>query len=153
MALIFLVVLGMLSPITQAADWHSKNQFWTANPSAPLGEWQYYGFIYDGRQYPAPDPSLYLSFTFFPTRVVRLYWKRSDEDFFCERLASYKIKKNIITQKIIWVNPKNHQSCGNDPDMQMGRETENQLLWDDEKMQLFLELSGKPLIYLLNRVL
>jgi hypothetical protein len=142
----------MISPSTRAADWPHQSSYWTDNASMPLGEWQYYGFIFDGRRYPAPDPSLYLSFTFFPTRVVRLYWKRSDEDFFCERLASYKIDKNVIIQKIIWVNPKNHQTCGNDPDMQMGRETENELRWDNEKMMLYLELSGKPLIYLLQRV-
>jgi hypothetical protein len=121
--------------------------------SAPslYSEWKYVGFIYDGRNYPAPNPKLYLSFTFFPTKEVRLYWKREDEDAFCERLADYEITNGSLKQTIVWVNPQNHFSCGSDPDMQMGKQTVNKIEWDELQMRLFLELSGKPFIYLLNR--
>ena len=119
--------------------------------SSYYGEWKYIGFIYDGRNYPAPNPKLYLSFTFFPTQEVRLYWKRDDEDHFCERLADYEITEGFLKQTIVWVNPENHFSCSKDPDMQMGKQTRNKIEWDDKQMKLYLELSGKPLIYLLNR--
>lgn len=122
--------------------------------SMPLiGEWKYNGFIYEGRQYPSPNPALFLSFTFFPTGEVRLFWKRDDEDFFCERLAYYKLDGNMLSQKIFWVNPENHLSCGQDPDMRVGTVTVNKVEWTDTQLSLFLELNGKDFVYLLEKLM
>lgn len=117
------------------------------------GEWQYSGFIYEDKIYPLPNPNLYLSFTFREDNLVRLYWKRTDESFFCERLAQFSVSNtSMLSQTIVWVNPNNHSSCSVDPDMQLGRVTENYVDFSDNNLRLFLELNGKPFIYILKNV-
>lgn len=117
-----------------------------------IGQWKYVGYIYDEIVYPSPNPGLFLSFTFQDDDHVKLYWKRSDEDFFCERSAKYSIVDDMLFQEVDWVNPQNHFSCGSDPDMQLGRKTENRFVINENELKLVLELSGKPFIYVLNRI-
>ena len=118
-----------------------------------LGEWKYSGFIYEKIIYPPPNPDLYLSFTFKAESSVRLFWKRQDEDFFCERVALFSVSDtSILSQNIIWVNPDNHSSCSSDPDMQLGRKTDNYVEIVNKELHLFLELDGKPFIYILTKV-
>lgn len=141
-ALIVLLFALMLFPKNLSAS----------NKSQILGEWEYIGFIYDGQTQPKPNPKFFLSFTFRLDDRVRLYWKRADEDFFCERVALFEYSQDRLWQEVVWLNPENHGSCGSDPDMQMGRKTENQILIEDDILKIFMELNGKPFIYLLRRL-
>ncbi len=121
-------------------------------PEDILGEWKYVGYIYDEIVYPTPNPGLFLTFTFLADNNVRLYWKRADEDYFCERSAKYIIDGDKLYQEVNWVNPGNHFTCGSDPDMQLGRKTENRFEIKENQLLLYLELSGKPFIYVLERI-
>lgn len=114
--------------------------------------WRYTGFIFEDTHYPAPNPELMVTFEFSDEGISKLYWKRANEDYFCERLAKYFLKDSILEQETIWLNPENHFSCQNDPDMQMGKITFNHIRMPDSlTLHLYLELNGKPFIYVLER--
>ncbi len=117
-----------------------------------VGRWLYDGFIFEGRRYAKPNPELMLYFTFDGDGSQSLYWSRKDEQGFCERRGIYQVFNTSLWQKVTWVNPKNGFSCGGDPDMQVGRETENRILIQDNELGIFMELNGRELIYLLKKV-
>lgn len=120
--------------------------------NALLGTWQYDGFFYDNHRYPNPNPNLILRFTFEPNGVSRLKWYRKDENGFCERLADYKIHDgDFLNQKVTWINPGNAPDCGKDPDMQMGKESDNRFSIQDGELSLHFELNGKEFLYILRR--
>lgn len=115
--------------------------------------WLYTGFIYEENHYPAPNPNLQLTFEFTEKGLSKLRWKRSDENFFCERWAQYFLVDSILKQETIWLNPENDASCQKDPDMQMGRITINPIRKPDtQTFHLYLELNGKPFIFVLNQI-
>ena len=59
-----------------------------------------------------------------------------------------------------WLNPENAEACSRDPDMVLGRETLNHLVWHKHEKReeleadlgIEMELNNKPLIYLLKRI-
>lgn len=114
------------------------------------GQWQYDGFIYEGKTYPLPNPDLVLVFTFYDDGLTWLYWYRKNETGFCERLANYSVNQEGLKQKVIWVNPLNDQRCTQDPDMTAGLETITPFSVVDGVMRLHLDLNGQPLLYLLK---
>lgn len=119
-----------------------------------IGTWQYAGFIYDGQEYPLPNPNLDLRFSFNENAVSHLKWLYKDQEGFCERVANYEIRSNeYIFQKIIWVNPQNHVSCSKDTDMQLGRESLTHFRTDEDRLMLDLELNGKPFVYILKKII
>jgi len=91
------------------------------------GEWKFSGLIYHGQVLPPPNPSLNLIWTFFSNGTERLYWDRRGENGFCERFATYNLDGGQISENIFAVNPANNESCSQDPDMQVGRETLNKI--------------------------
>lgn len=118
-----------------------------------LGSWSYAGFIYEEQRYPKPNPNLFLTFTFKESGLVQLYWKRANEEYFCDRTAEWRvIERDYLYQHVMWVNPENHSSCSQDKDMQLGRKTKNQVMFVGEEMHLVLELNGKPFYYVLKRL-
>ncbi len=76
--------------------------------------------ILDGQETAAPNPKLHLFFEFRADNVVRVFYNRTDERGFCERLGRYTFEDSILYQEIYWVNPKNNDSCSQDTDMQLG---------------------------------
>ncbi|NJL24387.1 MAG: hypothetical protein HC902_03895 [Calothrix sp. SM1_5_4] len=117
-----------------------------------LGDWRYDGFIYEGKRYPHPNPDLVLTFTFYPNGTNRLNWVRKSQDVTCERKADYSLNpEGKLKQKVTWLNPRNHSSCSQDPDMQLGRETEDRIYIHDDEMGIYMDLNNSELIYLLKR--
>lgn len=117
-----------------------------------FGRWIYVGFIYDGHRYERPNPDLYLYFTFDEHGTHRLFWRRKGERRFCERVGSYEVRDNRLRIKVTWVNPENDSSCHEDPDMQLGRETENLISLSDQDLGIYMNLNGKEFIYLLRKL-
>ncbi|MGE0171050.1 hypothetical protein [Nocardioides sp.] len=138
----------------------------TAQPTEPppgrditeiVGHWAYDGFFYEGQRYPKPNPDLNLIFTFNRDGSHRLFWERRNEGVFCERKGEYVLANAHLTQRVTWVNPENHFSCAQDPDMHMGREVTNKIdvrtsPSGQKELGIHLDLDGKPFIYILVRV-
>lgn len=125
----------------------------SAQSTGVEGTWQYVAYEFEGVTYEVPRPGLELVFQFHPNGEVNLKWFYDGEDGFCERNAEYEVlKENWLFQKITWVNPANAANCSQDTDMQMGRQTMTHFTRSEKQLFLELELGGKPLIYILNRV-
>jgi hypothetical protein len=117
-----------------------------------LGVWQYDGFFYQNHRYPNPNPELKLTFTFLDDKTAQLYWKRDNEDGFCERKGTFEVQNDVLKQTVTWLNPANDASCAKDPDMQMPRTTENKFAVDKGELSLHMDLDGKDFIYILKKL-
>lgn len=115
-----------------------------------LGTWFYVGFIYEGNEYPRPNPNLKMYFSFFDTQKVRLYYRWDDEQGFCHRVASYQYKVPIeeLYQKVEWVDERNMSKCSADSDMQLNKETLTHVRFLNGRMLLDLPLGDKILTML-----
>ena len=117
------------------------------------GEWKYKFYIYDGQNYPPSNPDLDMRFKFTDENLSILRWQVIGETQFCERHAIYELRSpDLIYQKIVWVHPDNHSSCGADPDMQLGRQSITAFAVEGSRLQLKLELNGKPYIYIFEKL-
>ncbi|MGZ3744294.1 MAG: hypothetical protein ACXWRE_16720 [Pseudobdellovibrionaceae bacterium] len=125
---------------------------WLAALINIFGSWQFYAYVYEGREIPAPNPFLSQIMEFTPDGICRLYYKREDENGFCERKATYHFANGELLQKVVWVNPENQSSCGQDPDMQMGRVTTNKARIVKGIFQLDIPLSEETITYLWKRL-
>ncbi len=114
-----------------------------------LGRWSYDGFQFEGVRYPKPNPDLTLTLTFRPDGTNTLFWQRANESEFCERVAEYSVREEILFQKVTWVNPANGRECAGDPDMRSGLETETRISILGPELWLHLEMNGKPFYYIL----
>ena len=123
-------------------------------PQAALsGVWQYVGFELDGQSYPKLDPTLDLRFHFQSEHVLTLRWHYADAENFCESQSIFEIQNgDTLYQKVVWLHPKNNISCSKDPDMQIGKESINPFRLSENRLLLELEMSGKPLIYILEKM-
>lgn len=132
------------------------SQSWATGPcfnTALLGTWKFTELIYEGHTVPAPNPNLDLRFTFQLDRTSILRWFRTDEAGFCERKALFEVHDDQwLYQKVTWLHPDNDSSCSSDVDMRLGRETFTQYAIEDDKLLLYFDLDGKPLIYVLSRI-
>ena len=115
------------------------------------GIWSYDGYVYQNIRYPNPNPTLHVEFDFFSKELISLKWYRDGENSFCQRIATYDLKKQILQQNIIWVNPRNTIECASDPDMQLNKKTFNKLVQFKNEMHLYLELNGSDFIYILKK--
>ena len=118
-----------------------------------IGTWQYAGFLYEGHDYPIPNENLVLQFRFQEDGVVNLKYYRKNEPGICERTAEYSVKDDVLYQKITWVNPENKPECGQDSDMQNGRESYTTFQCNGAKMAFKLDLNGKEFDYKMDRVI
>ncbi len=116
------------------------------------GNWRYDGFFYQGHRYPNPNPDLKLTFTFNADNTARLYWKRDNENGFCERKGTWSLQGDVLIQTTTWLNPANDSSCGQDSDMQMGRMTQNQVTLTKDQLSLHMDLNGQEFLYILIRI-
>jgi hypothetical protein len=117
-----------------------------------VGKWRYFKKIYQGHHMPEPpEASLRLYFEFHADGVSRLYWWNEGERNWCERLGRYRIENNKLVDKITWVNPRNSNDCGRDPDMQMGRETATPIVVRDNEWELHMNLGDDTLVYVWQR--
>ncbi|MGZ3723117.1 MAG: hypothetical protein ACXVA9_09315 [Bdellovibrionales bacterium] len=116
-----------------------------------LGDWHYDGFFYQNHRYPNPNPELKLVFTFSADHTERLYWKRDSETGFCERKGTWEFQDDVLKQTVTWLNPDNDDSCSNDPDMQIGKATQNLIQIHETQLDLHMDLNGQDFIYILIR--
>jgi hypothetical protein len=126
-------------------------QAFAASSRELLGRWQYDGFLYEGHRYPNPNPDLDLTFTFLVDGKSRLSWLRKNDGTFCERIADYQVVEEHLLQKVTWVNPKNASECRADSDMQLGQETDTVISIEEPELTFFVNLNGKPFLYILKR--
>ena len=117
-----------------------------------LGSWRYAEYSYQGHTQPIPDPTLDLRFSFTDDQKVKLRWSRDNPAVFCERDAEFQTEDGWLEQKVVWVHPGNQPNCDEDTDMQLGHVTKTQYKIQGSQLFLYLELSGEPFIYILNRV-
>jgi len=138
-----------LSSIAQAEE-----QPCATNSEDLIGHWQYTQYIYQGRTHPRPNPKLLLYFDFHKTGSNRIWWTRTNEDGFCERVGSYTYNTDRceFTDEVVWVNPNNNRECASDPDMQMGNIATSRLEKKDENLHLYFTLKGEPFIYVFEQV-
>lgn len=116
-----------------------------------IGSWKFIGFEYRGDFHPPINPKLVLLFRFFADGTDDLFWTRIDEPGFCERKGIYSVSEKILTDKVTWLNPENAMDCSKDPDMQVGRETHNEVDMKDGKFRLILSLGDEPFVYVWER--
>lgn len=119
----------------------SDSQLW--------GKWKYIGFIYKGQFQNPPNPNLNLTFEFLQDGTDILYWNYTNEQGFCERKGEYSYDGTHLTDKIVWVNPKNSIECQRDPDMTTGRLQITPVKRVDDQLHLDIPLSDDTLIYIL----
>jgi hypothetical protein len=117
-----------------------------------IGSWRYIGFNYQGEFHPPLDDKLKLVFSFAEDGTSDLSWDYQDSMGMCHRKGEFSIEGNILVDKIVWVDPENMESCGSDPDMQVGRETRTPIQVEGNRFMMSLELSGEPFIYILQRL-
>ncbi|RME14817.1 MAG: hypothetical protein D6797_07995 [Bdellovibrio sp.] len=127
------------------AQTHNQSSSCTLNKI--FGVWQYYKFIYEGKEHPPLHPDLQMIFEFNPNGTNRLYWTYKGQNLFCERKGQYIYKDCVLLDKITWVNPNNSPNCASDPDMRKGRITKTKLQIINGELYLWLSLAGKPFIY------
>ncbi|MFN7263065.1 MAG: hypothetical protein ACK5UJ_04600 [Pseudobdellovibrionaceae bacterium] len=118
-----------------------------------IGSWKYIGFSYEGHRYNPPNPQLLVLFTFTNNHNLRLYWEYQGEPGnFCESRSHYLVKDSFLRKETYWLNPDNHFSCAQDPDMQLGKLTTNRIFFQpDDELHLLMPLSGKDFFYVLKR--
>lgn len=119
--------------------------------SSLVGLWIFVGFIYQGRDWPPPNPQLHLQFEFEASGVNTLKYWREGERGICERRAKYRYQAEQLWQQVIWVNPENPSDCGRDPDMQNGKISWSGLRMGDQKIYLEVPLGDERLIYVWER--
>lgn len=119
----------------------SESQIW--------GQWKYIGFIYKGQFNSPLNPNLLLTFEFLKNGSNILRWSYVNEEGFCERKGEYSYDGQLLTDKILWVNPKNSIECQKDPDMTMGKTQITPLRRINDQIHLDINLSDETLIYIL----
>ena len=118
-----------------------------------LGLWLWTGLVYQGHELPPPNPALKIWFTFEADGTNTLHYYREGEPGFCERRALYSFDGAYLTQQIIWVHPQNADFCGQDVDMQLGRESRTRIEVESNKLKLHLHLGDEDLIHVWTRQL
>lgn len=113
------------------------------------GQWKYIGFIYKGQFNAPPNPNLVLTFEFLKNGEDILRWSYINEEGFCERKGEYSYDGQLLTDKIIWVNPKNAIECHKDPDMSKGKTQITPLRRINDQLHLDINLSDETLVYIL----
>lgn len=113
-----------------------------------IGSWLAHRYVYDGNE--RVIQHTIMSFK-FEDGFSYLYWRDKEQTDFCERKAFYRFKEPVLWQKVIWTNPKNAIECSQDPDMQIGHVTENNIKIENDELYLFLSLGDKEMIYIFKR--
>ncbi len=118
------------------------------NEQLLIGRWKFTRYNYQGRELPLPNPNLNLFYEFYNTGTSRLWWTRSNEEGFCERIGSYSFDGSLLSDQVLWVNSKNNIDCGKDPDMLTGRKVSTKAIVLNNELRTELTLKGEPFIYI-----
>lgn len=99
------------------------------------------------------NPKLHIEMKFEEVgQVAWLKYWREDEEGFCERKAIYAIETNadsgrqILYQKVMWLNPNNRSDCGRDPDMRFG-ESWTPIEVTTDELRLILPLGEETITF------
>lgn len=124
------------------------------NTADVVGSWQYEYFNHRGTDFPVDKNSLDLKFKFYEDGTGELHWERRNVGVICDRKSIFEVREgNILYQKVTWLNPNNHVSCGEDNDMKMDTESLTKFDISGNIMTFHLDLSGEPLYYYLSRII
>lgn len=143
--------LGFLFQTHFASAYVPQSLALSGSESLIWGQWKYIGFIYRGAFQGPPNPNLVLTFEFLEDGSDILKWSYTNEEGFCERKGQYSYDGVHLTDKIVWVNPKNSIECQKDPDMVNGKVQITPLRRVDNQIQLEIPLSDETLIYILAK--
>lgn len=113
---------------------------------AILGIWFFDSMSQGGTTLPS-NPAWELRFEFKDDGTNTLFYKRADEDGFCERTAVYHYSDQLLIQQVSWVNPQNASWCSADVDMQLGRQGANKVVINDDELKLYIPFPGEEVIY------
>ena len=146
---------ALLILMTSVFSWTSQGE---SSPCETVGEdligyWLYDRYSYQGQEHPRPNPRLLLYFQFFETATNRIWWQRTNEEGFCERIGVYQYNPEActFTDTIVWVNPENNSECGSDPDMPLGRTATSRLELREGALHMYFELKGEPFVYIFEQ--
>lgn len=109
-----------------------------------VGLWNYESFRYRGQVH-IPQSTQGLQYEFRADGTDRLYWSLEQYDYFCEREGRFQWQSDVLTDEVIRVNPRSHDSCSSDPDMQVGRKTETPVRIEQELLILTLQLGEEKI--------
>lgn len=115
---------------------------------AITGLWQFDSYRYQNVVSPRPNPDLELYFEFTEDGFNTLSWSRKGDIGFCERRAIYTTSQDILKQKVVWVHPDNRSDCGQDPDMQIGRESETHFEIRNGNLETEVQMGDDKLTYI-----
>lgn len=118
------------------------------------GRWNLVALSSEGHRMPVPNPLLHLFFEFNEVGLARLYYWREDEIGFCERTSFYWFHEadQVISQRVVWLNPANRSDCGRDPDMRLHVETWTPVQLSNHELQLRVRLGDRDINYIFESV-
>lgn len=117
-----------------------------AEDPSVVGHWFFYKKIYQGQEMPEPvNASLRLHFEFSAEGESFLYWWHEGDTDHCARKGRYHYEGGVLTDEIIWVDPKNTRECADDIDMQLGRKTRTPVHFIGDDLAIRFQIDGEPL--------
>lgn len=117
-------------------------------PASPVGHWEYYKKIYQGKDMPMPpDATLRLHYEYRADGTSRLFWWNEGENNRCSREGKYTLEEGVIVEEATTVDPGNHPTCSSDPDMHEGKVSRTPYTFVNGDLHLTLPLGDEVLIY------
>lgn len=117
-----------------------------------VGLWLFTHVLYRGEISPRPNPALQMTLNFESSGINTLKYYRSGESGTCLRQAAYEYTGTNLIQHITSVDPDNAWFCDSDPDMQLGKTSNNVVYLKDEKLFLELEMGDEVITYIWSPV-
>lgn len=113
-----------------------------------LGLWMFTAMLYQDQRLPPRDPNLKLTYEFRDNGTSRLAWNFGAAGARCEREGLWTVVgENLLRDQVTWVNPANHATCSDDPDMAMSRVTVTPFAIVGEEFHLRLSFGPEELVY------
>ena len=113
---------------------------------AILGLWVFESMSQGNITLPS-NPAWELRFKFEDNGFNTLFYKRNDEEGFCERQAVYQYSEDLLIQQVTWVNPNNASWCSSDVDMRLGSTGSNKVIIQGDELLLFIPFPGEEVVY------
>jgi hypothetical protein len=119
--------------------------------SAIVGTWLFTGMLISGVWTPPMNPNLVMKFEFYEDGVNRLNYFRKDEPGVCDRKALYDYDGEILYQNVTWVSKENDSRCFEDPDMQMGAETQTHVTMQGSQIFMEVQVGDEVVVYIWDK--
>jgi len=118
-----------------------------------VGQWQFYKMEYRGNELPPRDPNLVLTYEFAEDMKSHMLWYyKNDLKHRCERRGEFEYQDGILSDTATWIDPENHISCSQDPDMRLGTVSVVPLvLHESGDLYMKLPFNGEFLYYVWKR--